>query len=59
MQLELQRGKGKKLKKMTISEDVYDRWKDFCDKLGIYNIDLFNTVITSYLDSVNFKSKAD
>ena len=37
MQLELQRGKGKKLKKMTISEDVYDRWKDFCDKLGIYN----------------------
>lgn len=58
----VQKRKSKELKKMTItiSEDVYDRWKDFCEELGIYNnIDLLNTAITSYLDSVNFKSKID
>ena len=58
----VQKRKSKELKKMTItiSEDVYDRWRDFCDELGIYNnIDLLNTAITSYLDSVNFKSKID
>ncbi|MDO4536510.1 MAG: hypothetical protein Q4B63_11995 [Clostridium perfringens] len=58
----VQKRRSKELKKMTItiSADVHERWRDFCEELGIYNnIDLLNTAITSYLDSVNFKSKID